>query len=280
MPSTGLMIAGGLGQGLLQGMKSYNEARQFEQDAEDRRKQRQLQNAGLLLQANKEGYSFDPDSGALTETEEGKQSRLADIMVKQAHAKYYDAMGRAAGTKAGKNQEFQQLPMEDQEVVKDLSKKNASKIAIVNQIDSVLENWDNLPDDQKLMQGRQLIKVLNSTEGSDAVGAEEAARLGAKLEFAMGNFTNSNPIQFGRDLPGFKSQATTTAKGIRGAIKANEGVIAERYRRAGIRTGVPADRNPQEKVGTDPIDAEAVAWARANRRDPRAAEILRINGVE
>jgi hypothetical protein len=250
---------------------------------EDERQRRaeKMQNAGLLLQAGKEGYVFDPESGLMSETDAGRENRLAEIMVKKAHARYYDAAGAASGMKGSKNQEFQQLPMEDQEVVKDLSKKNASKIAIANQIESVMSGWDRLPDDQKVMQGRQLIKVLNSTEGADAVGAEEAKRLGGKLEFAMGNLFNSNPIQFGRDLPGFKDQASGTAKAIRGAVSANEGEVDARYRKAGIRSG-PSNRVPLDSASSNahPMDSEAVAWAKANRRDPRAAEILRINGVE
>lgn len=144
--------------------------------------------------------------------------------------------------------EFSNLPVENQEVIKDLSKKNASKIAIANQIDAFMEGWDDLPEDQKVAQGRQMLKVLNSSEGADAIGSEEAKRLGSKLEFAMGNMFNSNPTQFGRDLPGFKEQALGTSKSLRNAIAANEGEIGKRYgRNAGLSDLL---KNPENKTMT------------------------------
>lgn len=136
------------------------------------------------------------------------------------------------------NHDLDRLPGEDRETVKDLARKNAGKVSIANQIDAVLGNWDTLPEDQKLLQGRQLIKVLNSTEGADAVGAEEAKRLGSKLEFAFGNLTNSNTTQFGRDLKGFKEQAANTSKAIRGAVGMNQKIISDAYAKAGIRKPV------------------------------------------
>lgn len=88
-----------------------------------------------------------------------------------------------------------------------------------------------MPEDQKIAAGRQLLKTLNSTEGADAIGAEEANRLGSKLEYALGNFTNSNPTQWGRDLEGFKTQAMNTSKSIGDAIEANKGHIDSAYGR-------------------------------------------------
>lgn len=119
------------------------------------------------------------------------------------------------------------LPLDQKKVVETLATKNANKIAIKNQIDAVMSNWDDLSDDQKVASGRQLLKTLNSTEGADAIGSEEANRLGSKLEFAMGNFTNSNPTQFGRDLSGFAEQARNTAKSIGSAVDKNQERVNE-----------------------------------------------------
>lgn len=133
-----------------------------------------------------------------------------------------------------KNRDIEALPAEDAATVKTLGVKNANKVAISNQIKSFMSGWDKLPDDQKIAQGRQLIKVLNSTEGADAVGSEEVKRLGGKLEFAMGNLLNSNPTQFGRDLEGFKDQALGTANAIDKAIVENQRVINKAYSGAGV----------------------------------------------
>ncbi|MBL7545622.1 MAG: hypothetical protein JNL11_17515 [Bdellovibrionaceae bacterium] len=123
------------------------------------------------------------------------------------------------------------LPIDAKKTIETLATKNATKLSIKNQIDAVVDNWDSFSDDQKVAQGRQLLKTLNSTEGADAIGVEEANRLGSKLEFAMGNFTNSNPTQFGRDLSGFKEQAQLTSQGIGKAIAANKKQIDSAYGR-------------------------------------------------
>jgi hypothetical protein len=141
-----------------------------------------------------------------------------------------DAELRKAGTPKG---EFERLPIENQEQIKDLAKKNANKETIANQIDAMLQQADQAKtEDAKLAIYRQMGKILNSTEGADAVGSEEAKRLLSKLEFAYGNVTNDNPTQFGRDLQGFREQAKATSKAVRNAAQANKKKIDELYKRA------------------------------------------------
>jgi hypothetical protein len=83
-----------------------------------------------------------------------------------------DAEGRKHQAPA---EQFKSLPVDSQEVIKELSKKNASKESIANQIDSMIQVADQASDpSQKLAIYRQMGKVLNSTEGQDAVGSEEA----------------------------------------------------------------------------------------------------------
>lgn len=126
---------------------------------------------------------------------------------------------------------FDNLPEDSKRTITSLSTKNADKEAIASQIEAVMGNWDTLTDKQKLQQGNQLIKTLNSTQGADAVGTEEAKRLAGKLEFTLGNFFNSNPTQFGRDLEGFKSDADLTVKAIRESMNSNQKVIDKAYGR-------------------------------------------------
>lgn len=128
----------------------------------------------------------------------------------------------------------EQLSAPDRAYVTTLETKNANKESIANAIDAVMGQWDKYSDSEKLQQGRQLIKVLNSSEGQDAVGAEESKRLGAKLQFAMGNLTNDNPFQVGRDLKGFAQDANNTAKSLRAAAEANRKLVSDRV---GQRTG-------------------------------------------
>ena len=94
-------------------------------------------------------------------------------------------------------------------------------------------SWDKLSDEQKIVQGRQLLKTLNSTEGADAIGAEEAKRLGGLLEYQMMNITQPGPM-FGRDLPGFKEQAMATSKNIKNAVQSNQKIIENLTGRKGL----------------------------------------------
>jgi hypothetical protein len=118
--------------------------------------------------------------------------------------------------------QFKNLPVENQEQIKKIAEKNASKLGIMTQIQSTvgLLKDPNVNPDQKLLQARQMIKVLNSTEGQDAVGAEESKRLAGMLEYRFGNFTEPGKF-IGRDIEGFTTQAELTAKGLGDAIKAN-----------------------------------------------------------
>lgn len=130
------------------------------------------------------------------------------------------------------SKQFDNLPEDKKATITDLAKKNAGKTSIRNQIKSVMDRWDSMPEDQRIAAGQQLIKTLNSTEGADAVGSEEAKRLAGKLTFAYGNFSNDNPTQFGRDLSGFKEQANNVVAAIDGGIKSNQSVIDAAYGRA------------------------------------------------
>jgi len=162
-----------------------------------------------------------------------------------------------------KNGQGNNLPIDKKHFVDTLATKNANKTAIKNQINAVMSGWDNLSDDQKVTAGRQLLKTLNSTEGADAIGAEEAKRLGGKLEFAIGNFTNSNPTQFGRDLKGFKEQALNTSNSIEQSILANQSEIDKAMGRAQptqvVQQTAPTPRQGDVQegyvfVGGDPSD--------------------------
>lgn len=161
------------------------------------------------------------------------QSREADRKEAREERRFLFNVGRQdkADEKANAALRGDNMPIDQKKTVETLSTKNANKEAIKNQIDAVMSNWDSLSEDQKVSQGRQLLKTLNSTEGADAIGAEEANRLGAKLEFALGNFTNSNPTQFGRDLEGFKTQAKLTSKAIGDAVNANQAIIDKNMNR-------------------------------------------------
>lgn len=194
-----------------------------------------------------------------------------------------------------KNAEFNALPVESQELVRDLSRKNAQKTSIANQIAGDLaqyrkargmdENGKPIPgarvdNDRALKIGNGMVKTLNSKEGADAVGAEEASRLATALQFQVNPLNMKGGQRLGRDFEAFDTQIGDTYNGIMGGIKANNDAIDKAYGRS-PKTAAPAEQGkPWEAKppAPHPQDSEAVTWAKANPKDPRSAAILKVNG--
>lgn len=195
-------------------------------------------------------------------------------------AKIYAGAQMARGN--GVNKPYK-IPESDQKFVDTLSVGNAKKLAISSQIDSFISNWDQMTDSQRLAIGGQLIKVLNSSEGPDAVGAEEVKRLGSKLQFAYGNFNNNNPTQFGRDLKGFLQQAKDTSLGLKTAIGTNNKLIENTYNKYGIDFNATKPLNiesPNKKEeNLDADDRKLIDFALNNPDDPRSQSIKQHYGL-
>lgn len=116
--------------------------------------------------------------------------------------------------------ESRELPKSDEAAATTLGTKLANKVAITQQIDSYLEQMKDAPYDLKIALGNQMIKVLNSTEGQDAVGTSERESLAQKLKFVfLGNLNpfSDQTFQLGRDVPGFMEQARMTSDALKGA---------------------------------------------------------------
>lgn len=161
-----------------------------------------------------------------------------------------------AGTKLGLEAKkmANQIPDQVKPAADELSKSVVSKVSIAQQIDAAVDKMESVTDDQKLQIGRELLKVLNSTEGKDAVGAEEVKRLGSKLEFAYGNFTNSNPTQFGRDISGFITDARNKSAIVKDASRRSK----ETYK------SITGKEFPIE-IPQDPLSEEEKSIARKKR---------------
>lgn len=117
----------------------------------------------------------------------------------------------------------------------ELAKKTTGLYNVKNAMDRALVqlNDPNKTEEEKIKIGQGLLKLLNSAEGSDAVGAEESKRIGDKLEFALGNFTGVGGMRVGRDLPGFIDQ-----------VRNNSELLGERVREGdrgmeAVRQGIP-----------------------------------------
>lgn len=125
-------------------------------------------------------------------------------------------------------QQANEVPDNVKVAANSLSTNVTNKILTAKQIDAYLDQMEKAPDDsQRLQLGKQMIKILNSTEGKDAVGAEESKRLGSKLEFAFGGLTTGNYGQFGRDLDGFIKDARATSNAIKSGAEHAKGSYKE-----------------------------------------------------
>lgn len=82
----------------------------------------------------------------------------------------------------------------------------------------------NLTEDEKIKLSQETLKLLNSAEGSDAVGAEEAKRMGDLIEYKIANFTGPGSFM-GRDLDLFTDQLENNLNRIAGRISDSEANI-------------------------------------------------------
>lgn len=165
---------------------------------------------------------------------------------------------------------------------KELVKKTTNLFSVKAAMDNALAQLGdkNKSEAEKVKIGQGLLKLLNSAEGSDAVGAEEAKRIGDYLEYAYGNVTGVGPMRVGRDLNGFVNQVQNYSELLGERIRSNEQGLEA------IRSGKPLSQVSSRPKAAQAVNAQmhpevnqAAEWARANPNDPRAAEILsRIGG--
>lgn len=196
-----------------QALYQYQQSKEYLDGAKTKAELAKLQNDPMV----------NPEDRAIE-----RQLKLSDIAFKKANtAKAY--------SEASKSKVENNLPPENKEQINKLASSNAGKIAIINAIDSATQLLDDetIPDDQKLMQARQMIKTLNSTQGQDAVGAEEAKRLASLLEFNILNLTNPGPIVGRAPISEFSTQSKLTSRAIKESINQNQKVIND------LKTGAP-----------------------------------------
>lgn len=282
-------LIGGLGTGLQKGIEGYLAGRKLKKEDQDSAAAEALAKKQYDATLFKEDAQeeTDPNTGeykgliesplgrAKREAKEGLEKRKLDVQEKNSrfgtHAETDPETGEI--TMVPNNPGLMgttKLPKETQTAITDLYKKNAAKASIANQIDSVMKAYNDpeTSKDQKLALGNQLLKTLNSTEGSDAVGAEEAKRLGSFLNYKIGNITNAGSF-IGRDLDEFSKQAQTTSTAIRGSIGENQ-KLADSLRSGkgfGSYSQIPAGGGimPKSQVinGITYIDS-GKGWQKAN----------------
>ncbi len=143
-----------------------------------------------------------------------------------------DVPGQSFAAPGKPDQKFAKLPKEAQKEVEALTVKNANKIDIANQMDSEIANFKTAYESgnqtQAIAAGEGMLKLLNSSQGADAVGVDEAKRLGNLLEFQIFNMTGKGPA-FGRDLPGFYEQVSAKSNALKSSVQMNKQRIDDIY---------------------------------------------------
>lgn len=133
--------------------------------------------------------------------------------------------GSAAVADANGTKDFKKLPQENQIQVKELATTMGKQSSINNLLASMLDEFRNAEsDDQKVAVGGRMLKVINSPLGADAIGAEEANRLGSFLEKKFFNFRQPGSV-FGRDLDEFETQVAGQVESLNQAISLNQSMI-------------------------------------------------------
>lgn len=111
----------------------------------------------------------------------------------------------------------------NKDIQKDFTKKNIQLASVKTAMDAALAQLKdpNKSEEEKVKVGQGLLKLLNSAEGADAVGAEESKRIGGYLEYQKGNFFDPGKF-WGRDMEGFISQVQNNSDLLADRIKRNE----------------------------------------------------------
>lgn len=139
--------------------------------------------------------------------------------------------------KAGQDPAFDALPTEQKEQVKILAQSMGKRQLAVNELEAGLKEFQAAKtDNDKQRIGRGMLKVLNSPENPDAIGAEEEKGIGNALRFQK--FNVLGPGQFvGTDFPGFETQVQAKIDIMKAAAEKNSKNIDTIYGRVSPTTG-------------------------------------------
>lgn len=145
----------------------------------------------------------------------------------------------------------------DNVAVKKLEEDVVTKERIAGAIDANIAQLTNDKTDPYVRRqaGLSILKTLNSAEGKDAVGAEEAKRLGQFLQYQI------NPIEvlktgrvFGTDMPRFIQQITLKRDELKGRAETGRSTIKGIYSKYGYNPENP--RGNAAAPGGKVVDAD------------------------
>lgn len=197
--------------------ESRAQAKSRVEDARKRRDKLSQQKAELQKEMRQVGNEI-----AKEKRSEERNKRLIDYRGKVSEKLQKMAIEARTKARSGGDAKGEPLPLDKKKQIEALSGLQAKKMAIRNQMQGYFEEFRAAKDkDTQIRIGRQMLKVLNSPEGADAVGAEEVKRLGEALEVKVFNWKGPGPIM-GRDLEGFAKQVEGTIGAINRGMQLNQ----------------------------------------------------------
>lgn len=200
------------------------------------------------IQSKMQTLGVDVSKNVLSGAKEMAGMEERDIRAKekasQEEAKLKAQEKIARISRSGRNARGEDLPLDKKKMVE----KYASEYARISMINSQVEQLKNqvgdesIPEDDRVATAREQLKLLNSTLGSDAVGAEETRRLGAYLEVQPNWIKKS----FGPDLKGFYNQLDRINNRTSGTLNFTENEINKIYNRP--LKQLPKKETPKKEV--------------------------------
>lgn len=260
-------LLSGLAEGIKQGTASYQDARRnrlAEEQALDERKARvtrdaqdqQFKEKTLLHQENtlKQNETLE---------REKMQNAIKLKSMETSRRNFMDPKEALAYSKALKDQQdpYNQLPKAGQLIADEEIKTYSKRQGAVDKLGGALAQLKDpkLPDDQKVVIGQGVLKLLNDPEMSDAIGVDEAKRIGAYLE----TWSLTRPgSTFGRDLPRFTSQVQNKLD----LVKRIQGESGQRLSQKGLlQTGADVAQAPRDQQIDSFAKANGLSYEQANQ---------------
>jgi hypothetical protein len=222
---TGMQVYGGLQDIRKKSRESDQEAMAADPNSELSMIYRAtLKDAGVNVPENASAKQLESSFGKVSDYQQIKFKSEQDRKTQEAKLKQEKSVNP-------NKFEFERLPVENQEQIKDLSKGVAARTQIQKDIESALELLEStdVPEDQKVVIGLNLAKTLNSTQGKDAVGAEEVKRLVSYLEPVT--LLGPGGPRLGRDLGSFTNQVKLKSAEIGQSVAKQKAQIDQLYGR-------------------------------------------------
>ena len=158
--------------------------------------------------------------------------------------------------------------------------KTAHLVNIKGGMDTAIEQFNNpnTPEDEKIKIGEGLLKMLNSTEGVDAVGVQEADRMGSFLQYKLGNFTGPGSF-IGRDLDLFGKQLENSSKALGERIRRNQEQTTSLISGRGFSLDTPQSGAYDKKLSKIPSPGGGKPINQSGGQPPMTANAFDISSM-